>query len=390
MNSNSKAVRKAVSERKLAARIFVGKRGGHAAESLHCCSHELRERRRGTASKFRHSSAACNAVDSSGFNGLLTPYKCFGDVIQNDYESDFPSDPRQLKQVLERCLSRTSARKLLSSYSRDLVGILLAVLLFSAWCLTLPLMFSQPDAVMPNIFSRFSHLAASGRPFRLASIVGVMLARTWFTTGLFVTVHDAIHGQVSPNFRRLNHTIGSICAFCYASFSYKLLYRDHWQHHAEPVSDDDPDWYEGNFLRWILSFLGHYSTFWQLFWESFQFWTFVAIGQRLFHIEFTSMVVRVALIWALPALVSGIQLFYFGTYLPHKGIYPQSESSEFRARSNNWPDWLSLLSCFHFGACHFEHHAFPCLAWWELPAARRAQNVAKKKKKEHSKPEESS
>ena len=91
--------------------------------------------------------------------------------------------------------------------------------------------------------------------------------------------------------------------------------------------------------------MGHYSTFWQLFWESFQFWSFCAIGHRILGIEFGHMVVRVALIWALPALFSGFQLFFFGTYLPHRNN-PKSVHS---ARSNDWPYLISLLSCFHFG-----------------------------------------
>lgn len=87
------------------------------------------------------------------------------------------------------------------------------------------------------------------------------------------------------------------------------------------------------------------------------------------------MVVRVTLIWALPALISGMQLFYFGTYLPHR----DSPESAHSARSNDWPYWLSLLSCFHFGACHEEHHAFPQLAWWELPQAK-ARGLARNAK----------
>jgi len=254
-------------------------------------------------------------------------------------------------------------------YSRDIVGLLLAALIFGAWLVTLPMMFVQPERVMPTLFG-------DSRLGVVASTIVLMAARTWITTGLFVTVHDAIHGQVSPSFRRLNHALGAVCSFCYASFSYKLLYRDHWRHHAEPITEGDPDWYEGGLRKWLLSFLGHYSTFWQLFWESFQFWSFVGIGQRVLRIDFSVMVVRVALVWALPALISGLQLFYFGTYLPHKDN-PESEHS---ARSNDWPYLLSLLSCFHFGACHEEHHAYPMLAWWELPEVRAARARARASK----------
>jgi len=258
-----------------------------------------------------------------------------------------------------------AARRLaseLAPYSRDIVGLSLASLIFGVWLATLALMFAQPESVMPNVFVGLGQ----GGLAKLASAAAVFVFRAWVTTGLFVTVHDAIHGQVTPSFSKLNHLIGSVLAFCYASFSYKLLYRDHWRHHADPTSEHDPDYYEGGLRTWLSRFMGHYSTFWQLFWESFQFWSFCAVGHRLLHIEFGSMVVRVAMIWALPSLVSGFQLFYFGTYLPHKD-HPDSEHS---SRSNDWPWVLSLLSCFHFGACHEEHHAFPTVAWWELPAVR--------------------
>ncbi|WZN65237.1 beta-carotene ketolase/oxygenase CrtW [Chloropicon roscoffensis] len=254
-----------------------------------------------------------------------------------------------------------------SAYPRDVVGLGLAATIFGGWLTTLPLMFAQPEAALPNLFAGLGlapgPLAAA---LPAASAVLVMAFRTWITTGVFVTVHDAIHGQVAPSFPRVNHLVGSVCAFCYASFSYKLLYRDHNKHHANPTAVDDPDYHEGGLKRWLLGFLAHYSTFWQLFWESFQFWSFVAVGQRLMGIPFGHMTARVALVWALPSLLSGLQLFYFGTYLPHRN----SPSSKHHARSNDWPWVVSLVTCFHFGCCHEEHHAFPSVAWWELPTVR--------------------
>jgi len=302
------------------------------------------------------------------------PYKCFGDIYLNQYASEFPSDVKQVKELLERCVrtkwpTKESLASQFAAHGKDIVGLSLALVISAAWFFTLPLMFAQPTVMMPNLFKSSS--GALEGVLSVASVVVVMATRTWITTGLFVTVHDAIHGQVSPSFKKLNHVIGSICAFCYASFSYKLLYRDHWRHHLKPISVSDPDWYPGGFSKWLMSFMGHYSTFWQLFWESFQFWSFVAIGQRIFHIDFSWMVVRVALIWAIPSLLSGMQLFYFGTYLPHK----DNPESPHHARSNKWPYALSLLSCFHFGACHEEHHAFPLVPWWELPSIR-AQSLA--------------
>ena len=73
----------------------------------------------------------------------------------------------------------------------------------------------------------------------------------------------------------------------------------------------------------------------------------------------------------LPLCLSSLQLFLFGTYLPHR-----SQKAPFKQNhpdSLDLPPWLSLLACFHFGY-HREHHENPALAWYELPAQRRRQS----------------
>jgi beta-carotene ketolase (CrtW type) len=77
---------------------------------------------------------------------------------------------------------------------------------------------------------------------------------------------------------------------------------------------------------------------------------------------------NVLLFCTLPLLLSSLQLFVFGTYLPHRGQrLPQRRP---HADSLELAPWLSLLACFHFGY-HREHHDAPTLAWFELPAQRR-------------------
>ena len=75
------------------------------------------------------------------------------------------------------------------------------------------------------------------------------------------------------------------------------------------------------------------------------------------------------LFWALPGLLSALQLFVFGTYLPHR---PETMAfaDGHNARTNAYPVWLSLLTCYHFGY-HHEHHLFPGVPWWRLPGVRR-------------------
>ncbi len=73
--------------------------------------------------------------------------------------------------------------------------------------------------------------------------------------------------------------------------------------------------------------------------------------------------------WALPAILSSIQLFYFGTYRPHH-LNARPFADHHRARSDEFSLLTSLLACFHFGY-HLEHHEMPWIPWWKLPAQHR-------------------
>lgn len=79
--------------------------------------------------------------------------------------------------------------------------------------------------------------------------------------------------------------------------------------------------------------------------------------------------------WVAPSLLSSVQLFYFGTYLPHRsaddhrGVQPHVDKH--RSRSNDLPTWLSLITCYHFGY-HWEHHEYPYVPWWRLPMVRKS------------------
>jgi beta-carotene/zeaxanthin 4-ketolase len=75
--------------------------------------------------------------------------------------------------------------------------------------------------------------------------------------------------------------------------------------------------------------------------------------------------INVGLFWAFPLILSSLQLFYFGTFLPHR--QPLEGYNNFhRANSTQLPIFLSFLSCYHFGF-HQEHHEFPYIPWWQLP-----------------------
>ena len=53
--------------------------------------------------------------------------------------------------------------------------------------------------------------------------------------------------------------------------------------------------------------------------------------------------------WVAPSFLSSFQLFYFGTYLPHRSADDHSSAKphvdKHRSRSNELPTWLSLLTC---------------------------------------------
>ena len=71
------------------------------------------------------------------------------------------------------------------------------------------------------------------------------------------------------------------------------------------------------------------------------------------------------------SILSAVQLFYFGTYLPHRGPHV----NEHRARSNDFSTLWSFLTCYHFGY-HLEHHRYPMVPWWRLPTARKLTEAA--------------
>ena len=73
--------------------------------------------------------------------------------------------------------------------------------------------------------------------------------------------------------------------------------------------------------------------------------------------------------WIIPQVLSSVQLFYFGTYLPHRPGLPFEGEGLYKTRSNSYATWLSLLTCYHFGY-HYAHHRAPWYPWWRLPRYR--------------------
>ena len=194
----------------------------------------------------------------------------------------------------------------------------------------------------------------------------------WLFVGLFIVAHDCMHGSLVPFRPRINRFIGQLCLALYAGFSFDQLNRKHHLHHRHSGTDNDPDFDSRpphGFMRWYANFFSEYFG-----WTQFAILLAVTVAYMLiFGASYGNLVV----FWALPAIVSSLQLFYFGTYLPHKPG-ESGFADRHRARSNEWSWLASLLTCFHFGY-HHEHHLRPDVPWWRLPDVRSQRSVTQPK-----------
>ena len=204
-------------------------------------------------------------------------------------------------------------------------------------------------------------------PWRVALALAPVTVplQCWLSVGLFIVAHDAMHGSLAPFRPALNRAVGRTVLMIYAGIWYDALVARHFAHHRAPGTEHDPDFAgDGHvpFLRWFGAFFAEYLTVGQVA----RLMAGTAVYLLLFHVPME----RLLLFWAVPAILSAVQLFYFGTYLPHRAE-EQSFDDRHRARSNDFSWLMSLLTCFHFGY-HPEHHDDPSVPWWSLPSRRDA------------------
>lgn len=170
-------------------------------------------------------------------------------------------------------------------------------------------------------------------------------------TGLFITAHDAMHGIVSSN-KKVNHGIGWLAALLFSYNFYWKLFPKHHEHHRHVATEEDPDYHpSGKFFIWYLSFIKQYVSVWQILLMAITF----NILKLFLPVE------NLIVFWMLPAVLSTFQLFYFGTFLPHRGESDNKHHSHSQRRNHIW----SFLSCYFFGY-HYEHHDSPGTPWWRL------------------------
>lgn len=200
----------------------------------------------------------------------------------------------------------------------------------------------------------------------------VVLGRTFIHTGLFIVAHDAMHGSVFPGNRSLNHWVGRLAITLYAFLPYRKCTLKHWHHHHQPGQPSDPDFHDdsdGSMWAWYRKFMTGYLDCNQ------KIVLLLGMGASFCILAASQIPIpNLLLFWVMPIVLSSMQLFFFGTYLPHRspvGGYLDSH----RAVSSNYPLFLSFITCYHFGY-HWEHHEYPSLPWYKLPEAYRNSAVA--------------
>lgn len=194
--------------------------------------------------------------------------------------------------------------------------------------------------------------------------------RTALQTGLFITAHDAMHGHLLPGHIALNHRIGAFFLWLYAGLPYRRCWRQHYRHHRRPGSRFDPDSCGDQAmgaLGWYICFMAGYLSLGQML-RLLVFWFTLAL---MFCHAQPQVWLNMVVICILPLWLSSLQLFVVGTFLPHR--WQQGSAGLVGPQTLDWPGWLSLLACFHFGY-HREHHDKPELAWFQLPAEHRRRN----------------
>ena len=194
--------------------------------------------------------------------------------------------------------------------------------------------------------------------------VPLVLLETWLSTGLFITAHDCMHGSFAPGRPRLNRAVGRVLLMMYAGLDYDRLLPNHFAHHRHVGTAADPDFDAANPTRpapWLARFFAAYYSHWQIV-------RIVAV-LSVYQFVLGASLANILVFWAAPALLALVQLFWFGTFLPHRhgAAFPDRHN----ARSARCGPLVSVVTCFNFGGYHHEHHLYPGVAWWKLPATRR-------------------
>lgn len=184
-----------------------------------------------------------------------------------------------------------------------------------------------------------------------------ILFQAYLFAGLFITAHDAMHGNISSK-KQVNTFIGYLASFLFAGMYYKRLLKNHKLHHIHSATEQDPDFYvrSQNYFRWLGIF----------------FWRYVTLIQLVVMAVFFNVLIRIPDVteisaltyWAIPAVLGTLQLFTAGIYWVHR-LPHTKQMGPHRARTQHKHHPWAMLSCYFFGY-HREHHDNPRIPWWQL------------------------
>ena len=172
-----------------------------------------------------------------------------------------------------------------------------------------------------------------------------IMTLVWQYVGLFIIAHD-LHHDRKPS--KYDSTLGRLSLLLYGGFMLEDFSEKHREHHVFPGTDQDPDFYDGNAVVWYLNFMKRYINLKQIF---------IQLGFYFIYKNLGITNENMILFWALPSLLASIQLFFYGTYLPH--------GKDGEIKDTNLPRWLQTLTSYNFGY-HVKHHASPETKWQDL------------------------
>jgi len=229
----------------------------------------------------------------------------------------------------------------------DWIGLLMVMFILGLWFVSLVLLLPISTSDSNNWFW----------------IIVCILGRTYLHTGLFILAHDAMHGNLIPHHRILNNFIGSLAVGIYGFLSYDHCYINHHNHHRYPSQSGDPDFHGqyDNPVFWYGKFLLEYFPMRSLIIFIVSVSVIFLALITIFHVPLINLI----LFWLLPLIFSSLQLFFFGTYLPHRYVYNNSNFLP-RIHSDRYSILWSFFSCYNFGHYHWEHHEYPKTPWYRL------------------------
>ena len=226
--------------------------------------------------------------------------------------------------------------------NKNSLGLVIAVSILALWSV-----------------NTFISLSSDLNLISLWKLLILVLLQTFLNTGLFITAHDGMHGLIYPFKSSVNDFIASMAVNLYALFSYQELRQRHFLHHLYPATDKDPDYHRdsrSSFWSWYVEFMTKYMNYQQLLKLLLLILVMVYIAQiSWFNLIFC---------WLLPLILSSLQLFTFGTFLPHRRLEKYLPSIS-EIKSLNFSPFWSFIACYNFGY-HWEHHHYPNLPWWQL------------------------